>query len=222
MNKIREVKVYILFIFIDALSLFMFLKNFVFTLIYLGVSFLLLVFIARSINLKRDEIKYRYDSLDFVKTYIASLAIHKDPKKAYELNLDKLEKISFNHSFEEVRDNDSLLEELMLEEFNDVIKASFNNEVRYGYLDSIEEIISKKQKGLDRDIFSKSQNYFVSYSVILLVFPFISLLLKDFIASLNIYFFLIPTLAIYILPLVLIFISLGDLKNVFKIKRKIK
>ncbi|MDD7374565.1 MAG: hypothetical protein PUG57_00440, partial [Bacilli bacterium] len=90
MNRISKVKIYILFILIDAISLYLFLKNLVFTLIYLGVSILLLVVIARALNLRSDEIKYRYDSLDFGKTYIASLAIHKDPKKAYELNLDKL------------------------------------------------------------------------------------------------------------------------------------
>lgn len=222
MNRISKVKTYILFILIDAISLYLFLKNLVFSLIYLGVSILLLIIIARALNLRSDEIKYRYDSLDYVKTYIASLAIHKDPKKAYELNLDKLEKISFNHSFEEVKENDSLLDELMLEEFSDVLKASFRNEVRYGYLDSIEEIISKKQKKLEKDIFLKSQNYFVFYSLILLVFPFISLLLKDLITSLNINFFLIPTLGIYLLPLILIIVSLGDFKNVFKIKRKNK
>ena len=62
MNRISKVKIYILFILIDAISLYLFLKNLVFTLIYLGVTILLLVVIARALNLSSDEIKYRYDS----------------------------------------------------------------------------------------------------------------------------------------------------------------
>lgn len=189
--------------------LFLYTRNYLDLIISLVINILLLVFICKKYLDVLDKREYETKSLNFLVSYVSLLNTYKNSMIAYDNSKDQLSELNFNYSFDEVSQNEELLNELKLGENLEYVKNSINGKVNY---EACEEMVKTCNERLDKinniDFIKRTNNFLFSSLGLLLIFPVMRIVFGEDLLDYSNYIFHISSIFIYVFPLFLLLLNI--------------